>query len=164
VRGVRIFWCRRRSHLGHSKPLYVALSPCFFAMSAFFPKQTFGATTGIRVKANVDVAAVWSAPETVKCVAGTCRQIKTGWGSPRRVARLGMAAAWNGHAPDHGASNLLLLSSGRSRVALMLRRRIGRNDCKCEHNGDNHGCYWFHHSYTLLRSDAADDVRTTVSE
>jgi hypothetical protein len=54
-----------------------------------------------------DIRPVSLTAEAIKCVVRTCRDIKTGWCSPRRIADFGMAPAWNRHAADHGASNLL---------------------------------------------------------
>src|SRR5262249_46322870 len=55
-----------------------------------------------------------------------------------------MAAAWNGHAADDGASNLWRCSSGGLRVtAVVPRRRAGRHQ-QCKHNGRNNGCDCFH--------------------
>ena len=82
---------------------------------------------------------------SVKRVVRTYRHIKTGWRSARRVAHLGMAAAWNGYAADDGASNLWLCSSGSLRVTLVVhRRRAGRYQRKCKHSGRNNGYDCFH--------------------
>jgi hypothetical protein len=58
-----------------------------------------------------------------------------------------MAAAWNRYAADDGASNLWLRSSGSLRVTLVVpRRRAGRHQRKCKHNGRNNGYDCFHAS------------------
>jgi len=87
--------------------------------------------------------------EAIKCVFRTCRDIKTCWCSPRRIADFGMAAAWNGHAADDGASNLLLLSSGSLRMMFVLGCRASGDHCKCKHNGGNHGYVCFHCGLSL---------------
>src|SRR5262249_6607669 len=56
-----------------------------------------------------------------------------------------MAAARNGHAADDGASNLWLCSSGSLRVTFVVRRRrAGRHQRECKHNGRNNGYDCFH--------------------
>src|SRR5262249_28974833 len=60
------------------------------------------------------------------------------------VTHLGMAAAWNGNAADHGTSNLWLRSGGSLRVTLLLGRRAGRYHRECKHNGRNNGYDCFH--------------------
>ena len=58
-----------------------------------------------------------------------------------------MAAAWNRYAAYDGASNLWLCSSGSLRVTLVVpRRRAGRRQRKCKHNGRNNGYDCFHAS------------------
>ena len=91
-----------------------------------------------------DIRPVSLAAEAIKCVVRTCRDIKTGWCSPRRVADFGMAPAWNWYAADDGASNLLLWCSGSLRMTLVLRRRAGGHHCKCKHNGRNNRNDCFH--------------------
>ena len=91
-----------------------------------------------------DIRPVSLTAEAIKCVVRTCRDIKTGWCSPRRIADFGMAPAWNRHAADHGASNLLLWCSGSLRMTLVLRRRAGGHHCKCKHNGRNNINDCFH--------------------
>ena len=82
-----------------------------------------------------------------KGVVRTYRHIKTSWRSSRRVAHLGMAAAWNPNTADDGASNLWLCSSGGLRVTLLvLRLRAGRYQRKCKHDGRNNGYDCFHAS------------------
>ena len=41
-----------------------------------------------------DIRPVSLTAEAIKCVVRTCRDIKTGWCSPRRIADFGMAPAW----------------------------------------------------------------------
>ena len=94
---------------------------------------------------TLDCHAFGLAVVSVKRVVRTYRHIKTGWCSARRVAHLGMAAAWNRHAADDGASNLWLCSSGSLRVTLVMhRRRAGRYQRKCKHSGRNNGSDCFH--------------------
>src|SRR5262249_3357166 len=115
-------------------PLYPQKRTCAVqkGMSALGQKQTWTATA-------FRLAAV-----SVKRVVRTYRHIKTGWYSADAVAHLGMAAAWNGHAADDGASILWLCSSGSLRVtAVVPRRRAGRHQ-QCKHNGRNNGCDCFH--------------------
>src|SRR5262249_36653410 len=96
-------------------PLYPQKRTCAVqkGMSALGQKQTWTATA-------FRLAAV-----SVKRVVRTYRHIKTGWYSARRVAHLGMAAAWNGHAADDGASNLWRCSSGGLRVTAVVARGRG---------------------------------------
>jgi hypothetical protein len=95
-------------------------------------------------KADTTVTAFRLAAEAIKCVVRTCRHIKTSWCSPWRIANFRMATAWNGHAADDGASNLLLWSGGSLRVALVLGRRASWNHRNCKHNGRNNGRDCFH--------------------
>src|SRR5262249_41014157 len=84
---------------------------------------------------------------SVKRVVRTYRHIKTSWCSSRRVAHLGMAAAWNRHAADDGASNLWLCSSGSLHVTLLVaRRRAGRHQLKSKASGHTNGYDGFHSS------------------
>ena len=93
----------------------------------------------------MDCHAIRLAVVSVKRVVWTYRNIKTGWCSARRVAHLGMAAAWNRDAADDGASNLWLRSSGSLRVTLVVHRRgAGRYQRKCKHSGRNNGYDCFH--------------------
>src|SRR4029078_7216729 len=92
-------------------------------------------------------SAVRAPRVSVKRVVRTYRHIKTSWCSSRRVAHLGMAAAWNRYAAHNGASNLWLCSSGSPRVTLVVpRRRAGRYQRECKHNGRNNGYDCFHAS------------------
>jgi hypothetical protein len=116
------------SALGHKRTFAVHQR-----MSALCQKRTWTAT------------AFRLAVVSVKRVVRTYRHIKTSWCSARRVAHLGMAAARNRHAADDGASNLWLCSSGSLRVTLVVRRRrAGRHQRKCKHNGRNNGYDCFH--------------------
>src|SRR5215468_5938715 len=67
-----------------------------------------------------------------------------------------MAAAWNGHAADDGASNLWLCSSSTLRVTFVVRScRAGRHQLECKHNGrrgDGYGCGSFYEVATLKLS------------
>ena len=59
------------------------------------------------------------APEAIKCVVWTRRDIKAGWCPPWRVAYLRMAAAWDWHAADDGATakrHLLAQGVPRKRI------------------------------------------------
>ena len=99
--------------------------------------QFFAASRGPSLVAAVSVKRV---------VRAGCH-IKPSWSSARRVTHLAMAAAWNRHAAHDGASNLWLCSSGSLRVALMVfRRRAGRHQRNCNHNGRNNGYDYFHAS------------------
>src|SRR5262245_17829583 len=90
-------------------------------------------------------AAFRLAAESVKRVVRTHLHIKTGWCSAWRVAHLWMAAASNGYAADDGASNLWLCSSGSLRVTFVVpRRRAGRHQRECKHNGRDNGYDCFH--------------------
>jgi len=117
-------------------------------MSASGQKQTSTVRTTVSAKCQKRTwraTAFRLASVSVKRVAWTCRHIKTGWCSPRRVAHLGMAAAWNGDAADDGASNLWLCSSGSLRVTfVLLRRRASGDQRECKHNGCNNGYDCFH--------------------
>jgi len=105
------------------------------------------------------VTAFRLAAEAVQCVIRTRHHIKTGRCSPRRVAHLRMAAAWHRQAADHGASNLLLWSSVRLRVALVLSCCVGRHKCKCKHNGnDGYDCF---HRGPSLRSFSRSRLSAT---
>src|SRR5262245_44749495 len=97
-------------------------------------------TTGHRAGSAVHAPGV-----SVKRVVRTYRHIKTSWCSSRRIAHLGMTAAWNRYAADDSASNLWLCSSGSLRVTLVVpRRRAGGHQRKCKHNGRNNGYDCFH--------------------
>ena len=85
------------------------------------------------------------AAKAIKCVVRTCRHIKTGWCSPRRITHFWMAATWNRHAADDGASNLLLRSSDSMRMTFVLRCGASGDQCKCKHNGRNNGYDCFHY-------------------
>jgi hypothetical protein len=87
--------------------------------------------------------------EAIKCVVRTCRDIKTGWCSPGRIADFGMAPAWNGHAADDRASNLLLWSSGSFCMSLVLGCRASGDQCKCKHSGRNNRYDCFHCGLSL---------------
>ena len=91
-----------------------------------------------------DIRPVSLTAEAIKCVVRTCRDIKTGWCSPRRIADFGMAPAWNRHAADHGASNLLLWSSGSLSMRLVLRRCAGRRHCERKEGSPNNRYDCFH--------------------
>src|SRR5262245_37118196 len=85
------------------------------------------------------------AAESVKRVVRTDLHIKTGWCSAWRVAHLWMTATSNGYAADDGASNLWLCSSGSFRVTVVsARRRAGRHQRECKHNGRDNGYDCFH--------------------
>ena len=62
----------------------------------------------------------------------------------RRIADFGMAPAWNRHAADHGASNLLLWSSGSLVLRLVLRRCAGRRHCERKEGSRNNRYDCFH--------------------
>src|SRR4029453_4128096 len=76
----------------------------------------------LRASGDGTATAVRLAAVSVKRVVRTHRHIKTGWYSVWRVAHLWLAAAWNGHAADDGASNLWLCSSGSLCVTFVVPR------------------------------------------
>jgi len=78
----------------------------------------------LRASGDGTATAFRLAAVSVKRVVRTHRHIKTGWYSVWRVAHLWMAAAWNGHAADDGASNLWLCSSGSLCVTFVVVRGL----------------------------------------